>query len=83
MYLGQVAGLGDKYANYYTKEEYAEMTKTNKGVYTGIGIVFLTDQETGAVSIEDDGDGIMLNRFCFNVQPGIRISYSDGSSRRE
>ena len=36
-----------------------------------------------AVSIEDDGDGIMLNRFCFNVQPGIRISYSDGSSRRE
>ncbi len=36
-----------------------------------------------AYSIEDDGEGIMMNRFCFNVQPGIVISYSDGSSRRE
>lgn len=36
-----------------------------------------------AVSIEDGGEGIMLNRFCFNVQPGIIIRYSDGSSRRQ
>ena len=34
-----------------------------------------------AVSIEDDG--IMMNRYCFNVQPGIIIDYSSGDSKRE
>lgn len=33
-----------------------------------------------AYSIEDDGDGICFNVFCYNVQPGISINYSDGSS---
>ena len=31
-----------------------------------------------AQSVEDDG--IQLCRFCYNVQPGITINYSDGSS---
>lgn len=34
-----------------------------------------------AYSIEDDGDGICYNVYCFNVQPGIVIDYTDGSSR--
>ena len=34
-----------------------------------------------AYSVEDDGDGICYNVYCFNVQPGITINYSDGSSR--
>ena len=33
-----------------------------------------------AKSIEDNGDGILFNVFCFNVQPGISIDYSDGNS---
>lgn len=33
-----------------------------------------------AYSVEDDGDGICYNVYCFNVQPGIDIDYSDGSS---
>jgi len=33
-----------------------------------------------AYSIEDQGDGICFNVFCYNVQPGIDINYADGSS---
>ena len=34
-----------------------------------------------AESIEDEGAGVSFNVFVFNVQPGIEIDYSDGSSR--
>jgi len=33
-----------------------------------------------AESVEDNGDGILFNVFCFNVQPGISIDYSNGNS---
>lgn len=33
-----------------------------------------------AYSIEDNGDGICFNVYCYNVQPGIVINYADGSS---
>ena len=33
-----------------------------------------------AYSIEDDGDGICFNVYCYNVQPGITINYATGSS---
>lgn len=33
-----------------------------------------------AYSVEDDGDGICFNVYCYNVQPGIRIDYSTGVS---
>lgn len=33
-----------------------------------------------AKSVEDNGDGILFNVFCFNVQPGISIDYSNGNS---
>ena len=34
-----------------------------------------------AYSIEDAGASICFNVFVYNVQPGIEIDYSDGSSR--
>ncbi len=34
-----------------------------------------------AYSVEDDGDGICFNVFCYNVQPGVSIDYSTGRSR--
>lgn len=34
-----------------------------------------------AYSVEDDGDGICFNVYCFNIQPGIVINYADGSSQ--
>lgn len=33
-----------------------------------------------AYSIEDDGEGICFNVYCYNVQPGITIDYATGSS---
>lgn len=33
-----------------------------------------------AYSIEDDGDGICFNVYCYNVQPGISINYATGDS---
>ena len=33
-----------------------------------------------AKSLEDNGRGVSFNVYCYNVQPGIRINYKDGSS---
>ena len=33
-----------------------------------------------AYSIEDDGEGICFNVFCYNVQPGVKIDYTTGRS---
>ena len=33
-----------------------------------------------AESVEDNGDGILFNVFCYNVQPGINIDYATGDS---
>lgn len=33
-----------------------------------------------AYSVEDNGEGICFNVYCFNNQPGVVIDYSDGSS---
>ncbi len=35
-----------------------------------------------AYSVEDQGDGIQFNVFCYNVQPGIKIDYATGDSSR-
>ncbi len=36
-----------------------------------------------AYSVEDEGDGICFNVFCFNVQPGVVIDYATGESVAE
>ena len=33
-----------------------------------------------ALSTEDGGDGVRFCVFCYNVQPGVAIDYTDGSS---
>ena len=33
-----------------------------------------------AASVEDDGEGILFNVYCYNVQPGIVIDYVTGDS---
>lgn len=33
-----------------------------------------------AESVEDNGNGILFNVFCYNVQPGINIDYATGDS---
>lgn len=34
-----------------------------------------------AMSIEDNGEGICFNVYCYNVQPGITIDYTTGESK--
>lgn len=36
-----------------------------------------------AYSVEDNGNGICFNVFCYNVQPGIVINYSNGENYAE
>lgn len=33
-----------------------------------------------AYSVEDNGDGILFNVYCYNAQPGITIDYATGDS---
>lgn len=33
-----------------------------------------------AISVEDSGEGICFNVYCYNIQPGIEINYLDGTS---
>lgn len=34
-----------------------------------------------AESVEDGGDGVSFNVFCYNVQPGVAIDYATGDNR--
>ena len=34
-----------------------------------------------AISVEDRGEGICFNVYCYNVQPGVVIDYATGESR--
>ena len=33
-----------------------------------------------AASVEDSGEGVLYNVFCYNVQPGVEIDYATGES---
>lgn len=33
-----------------------------------------------AMSVEDNGDSILFNVFCYNVQPGVEIDYTTGQN---
>ncbi len=34
-----------------------------------------------AMSVEDNGEGILFNVYCYNVQPGVVIDYATGASQ--
>lgn len=34
-----------------------------------------------ALSVEDSGEGICFNVYCYNNQPGVRINYANGESQ--
>lgn len=34
-----------------------------------------------ALSVEDNGKGVSFNVYCYNVQPGVIIDYTDGSNK--
>lgn len=40
---GMAQSLDDVYSTYYTEEEYADLTRSNSGFYTGIGVVLASE----------------------------------------
>lgn len=47
--------------------------------YKGNNLV-CTGVQIEAYSVEDEGEGICFNVFCYNVQPNIKINYKTGNS---
>ena len=60
--------------------------ETNNHVLYRVTPVFVGDNlvasgvQMEAKSVEDNGDGILFNVYCFNAQPGIAIDYATGNS---
>ncbi len=48
---GYVAGLGDKYSAYYTKEEMTDLMEDTNGNFVGIGVYLTLDEEKNLVKI--------------------------------
>lgn len=63
----------------YVKETGNHVLYRVTPVFEGENLV-ATGVQMEAFSVEDEGTGIQFNVFCYNVQPGIIIDYSDGSS---
>lgn len=63
----------------YIKETGNHVAYRVTPVYEGDNLV-CNGVQIEAYSIEDDGDGIEFNVFCYNVQPGIYINYKNGES---
>lgn len=60
--------------------------ETNNHVIYRVTPIFIEDElvcrgvQLEAYSIEDDGEGICFNVYCYNVQPGVVIDYATGES---
>lgn len=52
VYKGLMEGLGDPYAEYYSKEEYEQLMEEDSGEYFGVGITVREDSDTGYVIID-------------------------------
>ena len=63
--------------------------ETNNHVLYRVTPVFFGDNlvasgvQMEAESVEDNGDGILFNVYCFNAQPGIAIDYATGDSHQD
>jgi len=51
LYKGLIAGLGDTYATYYTREELKKTNEASSGSYQGIGAVLTQDRTTGLITV--------------------------------
>ncbi len=62
------------------------ISETENHVYYRVTVIFEGENLLAsgvlleAKSVEDNGDGICFNVFCYNVQPGITINYATGES---
>lgn len=51
MLKGLLQGIGDDYADYYTKDEYKEILSSTQGDYRGIGIIMQQSEETNEILV--------------------------------
>ena len=49
-------------------------------IYEGDNLV-VSGVQMEAKSVEDNGEGILFNVYCYNVQPGVTIDYATGESQ--
>ena len=49
-------------------------------IYDGKNLV-ASGVQMEAESVEDDGESVKFNVYCYNVQPGVEIDYATGENR--
>lgn len=64
----------------YVKETDNHVLYRVTPVYEGDNLV-AEGVQMEAKSVEDDGEGVLFNVFCYNVQPGVAIDYATGDSQ--
>ncbi len=64
----------------YIKETGNHVAYRITPIYEG-GNLLASGVQMEAYSVEDNGEGICFNVYCYNVQPGITINYATGESR--
>ena len=57
VYKGIISGLDDKYAEYYTADEYSAIMDKSSGAYYGIGAYVKMDADTGEIVIVQPMEG--------------------------
>jgi len=73
---GYVAGLGDKYTEYYTPEEMSEQLDEAYGNYVGIGIYMLIDNQAGQIIVVKPMENSPAEKA--GIQTGDIITKVDG-----
>ena len=63
----------------YIKETGSHVMYRVTPVFSGDDLV-AQGVQMEAYSVEDDGEGICFNVFCYNVQSGVTIDYADGTN---
>lgn len=76
IYQGFMAGLGDPYSGYYTKEDYKSLQETTSGIYCGIGATVSQSYETGIITIVKPFEGGPANKA--GILPGEVLYKVDG-----
>lgn len=77
IYKGLLGGLGDKYADYYTEEEYQEQLDSSNSEFEGIGIVFSAAPDGKLIIVDVMRDSPAKEA---GLQPGDVILKIDGKS---
>ncbi len=77
MYRGLISGLGDRYADYYTEEEFQELATSQEGYYEGVGITIGQTEEGAGLTIVEVADGSPAAEA--GIQTGDMLIAVDGT----